>query len=107
MATGDSGAIVRFMLARDCVDRMREGASATEAARASCAELVRRAGSDVGACAIIACDRDGRLGVAHTKQEPEGVDFAHGAGSYRDEREVVIGSVHLEAGLDLMSALSR
>ena len=60
-ATGVGEAIIRVTMTRVCVDAMRGGADASEAAWRAVDELGRRTGGQAG---IICCDARGRLGAA-------------------------------------------
>jgi beta-aspartyl-peptidase (threonine type) len=64
-ATGNGEAIIRVTMTRQCVDAMRAGASASEAAWVATRDLGERTGKTAG---IICCDRTGRLGAAHNTQ---------------------------------------
>lgn len=64
-ATGDGEALIRVTATRFCVDVMRAGRTAPEAARAAIAELESRVGALGG---IICCDREGRIGIAHNTE---------------------------------------
>jgi L-asparaginase / beta-aspartyl-peptidase len=64
-ATGEGEGIVRVTMTRTCVELMRAGATAAEAARAAVAELGERVGGHGG---VICCDRAGGLGAAHNTQ---------------------------------------
>lgn len=61
--TGPGEAIMRVVLARFAAERMAAGAPAAAAGRAALAHLRARTGADAG---LIAIDRDGRIGHAHT-----------------------------------------
>ncbi len=64
-ATGTGEAIMRVTMTRFCVDLMRRGASAAEAAAEAVRELFERTGSDAG---IICIDARGGIGVARNTE---------------------------------------
>lgn len=84
-ATGQGEAIIRVTLTRQVVDRMRAGQSASAAAWASVATLERGGGQG----GVVCCDRDGRLGAAHTTPRMP----------YGGARIAPDGNIHASAGV--------
>jgi L-asparaginase / beta-aspartyl-peptidase len=98
-ATGEGEAIIRVTMTRVCVDHMRGGASASEAAW----RAVDALGEDVrGQGGIICCDRLGRIGAAHNSPS-----MAMGAGALTGAGVAVVTSMTVEPGSDLFAALMR
>jgi L-asparaginase / beta-aspartyl-peptidase len=99
-ATGHGESIIRVTMTRVCVDAMRGGASASDAAWRAVDELVRLAG---GVAGIICCDRSGRLGAATAT-----ATMSFGAGRLEDSgaRRVATG-VSLARGADLEAILGN
>lgn len=95
-ATGNGEAIIRVTMTRQCVDAMRAGASASEAAWIATRDLGERTGKTAG---IICCDRTGRLGAAHNTQT-----MAMAAGIVGGE---VATEMAMVDGYDVMAALAR
>ena len=96
-ATGHGESIIRITMTRRCVDHMRAGASATDAAWRVVAEL---AGDVAGDGGIICCDRSGRVGAAHnTEHMPHAAAVVH-AGAAR-----VVAGLSLAPNTDLMAEL--
>ena len=99
-ATGHGEAIMRATMTRVCVDAMRQGAPAAEAAWRAVEELGQVTG---GAAGIICCDRSGRLGAATSTPT-----MSYGAGRLEADggRRIATG-VTLARGADLDAILSR
>jgi beta-aspartyl-peptidase (threonine type) len=70
-ATGHGESIIRIVMTKLIVDRLRSGEDAQTAASRAVAELTRRTR---GAGGVIAIDRDGRIGIAHSSIH---MPFAH------------------------------
>jgi beta-aspartyl-peptidase (threonine type) len=95
-ATGQGEAIIRVTMTRYCVDVMRSGRSAGEAARAAVAELARVGGNG----GIICCDARGMLGAAH-----DTAAMPHAAGLLDGGRFRIVTHAACADDLDLWSSL--
>lgn len=92
-ATGVGETIIRVTMTRRCVDLMRDGQSASDAARTAVGEL----GEDVsGEGGIICCDRDGRIGAAHNSPH-----MPHAVATIHDGEARIIAGIALEDGAEL------
>lgn len=96
-ATGDGEFIIRVTLTRSCVDHMRGGAGAAEAAWRVIDELEHDVGGKGG---VICCDRLGQIGLAHNSP-----NLAFGAGVMGPAGPVVTTDVAIERGRDITSTL--
>lgn len=92
-ATGVGEAIVRVTMTRVCVDAMRGGASASDAAWQAVAELSRVTGGQAG---IICCDRNGSVGAALSTDT-----MSFGAGRLIDGDGRIAVGTHLDARAEL------
>lgn len=97
-ATGLGEAIIRVTLSRQVIDRMRDGMSASQAAWAAVATLERGGGTG----GLVCCDRDGRLGAAHTTPR---MPYAGARLDAEGNRHRAAG-VMAEEGFDVWSAIN-
>lgn len=98
-ATGDGERIMRVTMTRSCVDHMRSGAGAHQAAWRAVDELWGDVGGEGG---IICCDRLGRAGAAHNSQY-----MPFGAGVLPAGRDTprLLFAMSAQRELDLLSEL--
>jgi beta-aspartyl-peptidase (threonine type) len=98
-ATGHGESITRVTMTRVCVDLMRAGASATEAAWQAVSVLANRVGGQGG---IICCDTRGRIGAAHNSAR-----MAWGAGRLIGDQRVAMSDIAVPHGADAQALLGR
>lgn len=96
-ATGHGESITRVTMTRVCVDYMRAGGSATDAAWDAVAVLADRVGGEGG---IICCDAQGRIGAAHNSAR-----MAWGAGSIIDGRTATLADISIARDTDIATLL--
>jgi len=98
-ATGNGEAIMRVTMSRVCVDAMRQGAPAADAAWLAVEELGRVTGDTAG---VICCDARGRLGAALST-----ATMSFGAGRVDAGQPRIATGVSLARGADLDAILGR